>query len=300
MKKMNLALVALLTIATLGAGVASAETNETGICQADAKVCPNGTSVGRTGPNCEFVCGTTGEVKPLLKPVPMPINFVPGASRVNDGRAYTGGTPCFDEATGVNRCKEVRQDINTARKDIRASTTQIRKDVRIEMKDNRAEMEARAKDKRVEVEKKRAEIKDEQQKKRLEIARKQTELVTRRLEAAIERVQKLSDRVSERLTKLEANGVNTTVSRGHIAEAKTKLDEARTKTAAVKLAVETALASATASSTPKDAMKNVQSLVKDTANTIQEAHRHVALSISTIKPGINKPRPATTTATTTQ
>jgi len=30
------------------------------ICTMDARMCPDGTYVGRTGPNCEFVCPTTG------------------------------------------------------------------------------------------------------------------------------------------------------------------------------------------------------------------------------------------------
>src|SRR3989344_3663529 len=166
-------------------------------------------------------------------------------------------------------------------------------------RDTRTEMEAREKELRASTTAARINMKDEAQKKRLEIARKQTELVTKRLEAAIERVQKLSDRVTERLNKLEAEGVNVTVSRGHIAEAKVKLEEARTKNAAVKLAIETIFASATASTTPKDSFKKVQELVKDTVRSIQEAHRHVALAISSVKPGLNKPRPATTTPATT-
>lgn len=174
------------------------------------------------------------------------------------------------------------------------------------MKANREEMEKRAKEMRGEVEKKRAGIMDEQKKKRLEIARKKTELVSKRLEHAIARVQKLSDRVAERLNKLEAEGVTTTVSRGHLAEAKTKLDEARTKAAGVKLAIETAFAkvtldttaTTTPGTTPKNAMKEVQEAVKETVKVIQEAHKHVALAISTVKPGQNKPRPATTTPAT--
>lgn len=156
----------------------------------------------------------------------------------------------------------------------------------------------------------RGEMKDEQQKKRLEKASKKMEMVSKRLEIAIERVQKLSDRVAERLTKLEADGVITTVSRGHLAEAKAKLDEARAKSSAVKLSIKTALsagASATASSTAqKNVMKDVEEAVKSATKVIQEAHKHVALAISTVKPGQNKPHvatstvPTTTTATTTQ
>ncbi len=169
-------------------------------------------------------------------------------------------------------------------KALNASTTLIRKEIR----DIRGEIKASTTEMR-------ANIKDKVAEKRLEIAKKQAALVLKRLETAIERVQKLSDRVSDRLTKLEAEGVTTTISRGHLAEAKTKLDEATAKIATIKTATDTALAS----QTPKEEMKKVQGLVKDTAKTIQDAHRHVALAISTVKPGLNKPRPATTTPATT-
>lgn len=38
----------------------SATSTATVICTMDAKMCPDGSYVGRTGPNCEFVCPTTG------------------------------------------------------------------------------------------------------------------------------------------------------------------------------------------------------------------------------------------------
>lgn len=40
---------------------------EGGVCTADAMQCPDGTFVGRSGPNCEFVCpgtnNTSGELQ---------------------------------------------------------------------------------------------------------------------------------------------------------------------------------------------------------------------------------------------
>ncbi|MBI5798345.1 MAG: hypothetical protein HZB10_00230 [Candidatus Yonathbacteria bacterium] len=201
----------------------------------------------------------------------------------------TGVRPAIRDARAELESRGVRKDTRDMRGEIRDVRGDL-KDMRGDIKGSREEMEARVKELRASSTAVRANIKDEQQKKRLELARKQTEMINKRLEAAIGRVQKLSNRVSERLAKLEADGVDVTVSREHIAEAKTKLDEALTKAAAVKLAIEIAFASAT----PKDAMKDVQEAVRDAAKTIQEAHRHVALAISTVKPGLNKPRPATT------
>jgi len=180
-----------------------------------------------------------------------------------------------------------------------------RKDMRIEIKDDRIKMETRARELHASTTAQQEKIKDKAQKKRLEMARKQVEIVDERLKKAIPRVQKLSDRVSEKLIKLEATGVDVTAPRQHLAMAKTKLDEARTKAAGVGLTIQMAFASITASvststtpgATAQNAMKSVQEAVKDVAKTIQEAHNHVALAVSSIKPGINKGPSATTSAT---
>lgn len=201
------------------------------------------------------------------------------------------------------------------RVDTRAQVAGERKDMRIEMEGNRIKMETRAREIHASTTAQHEKIKDQAQKKRLEMARKQVEIVDDRLLKAIERVQKLSNRVAERLTKLEATGVDVTVARGHLAIAKAKLDEARVKAAGVSLVVEMSFASITASitasttagvpasttpaQTAQGAMKSIQEAVKDVAKTIQEAHNHVALAISSIKPGINKGQPATTSTTVT-
>lgn len=213
--------------------------------------------------------------------------------------------------------KDARKDIRNETKDMRASAAAARKDMRGETKENRMEtieqikalratttearknireeMESRSKELRASTTLARVNMKDEAQKKRLEIARKQTELVSTRLVAATERVQKLSDRVSTTLITLEGKGVDVAVARAHIADATVKLDEARTKVAGVKLAIETAFVGAT----PKESMKGVQDLVKDTAKTIQDAHDAVAKAISSIKPGQNRAQATTTTGTAT-
>ncbi|MFZ2832008.1 MAG: hypothetical protein WAZ40_02550 [Minisyncoccia bacterium] len=175
--------------------------------------------------------------------------------------------------------------------DARASSTAIRKEAFAGVKDARQEMQIQTQALRASTTAARAVVKDEAQKKRLEIAHLKTDFITQRINAAIERVQKLSDRVSVALDQMSAKGVNVTDSRARLVEANARLDEARTKSASVELAIETAFAS----STPKVGLQGVQVLVKEVTKTIQEAHRHVAEALSSIKPGLNKPRPATTT-----
>lgn len=267
-KKINIALIALLAFGAMSASAQTA-TDSTGTASTDAA----------TVTTTNTTTGTTGTVglppKPILVPGIRPMITVP---------KQTQGSTFGERA-----------------KALRATTTEIRKDIkdlRGEIKDKRGEIKDAKKENREEIKEKIKENKDKLAEKRLEIAKKQAELIIKRLNTAIERVQKLSNRVAERLTKLEAEGVTATVSRGHLADAKTKLDEATAQSATIKVAIETALASAT----PKEELKKVQDLVKATTKVIQEAHKHVALAISTVKPGLNKPRPATTTspvATTT-
>lgn len=204
--------------------------------------------------------------------------------------------------------KDNRMQAKTELGALRASTTVIIKDMRNEMraafasttppqrKDMRQQFEEQAKELRASTTAARQGIKDEALKNRLDIAHKQTDIVNARLDAAIVRIQTLEDRTGVALTNLAAKGVNVDASRAKLTEAATKLDSARTQVAAIKLAFESAFAS----STPKIALDAVQPLVKEATKTIQAAHDLVAQAISLVKPGLNKERPATTTATTTQ
>lgn len=203
------------------------------------------------------------------------------------------------------RAKAMRQTQGATfgEKASRASTTAAIKDMRGDYKENhaamRVEMEARAKALRASTTKAHMMMKDGDQKKRFEHASQKAGAVVERLNAAIARIQKLSDRVSERLTKLEAEGVLTAAARAHLVEAKASLALASTQVSSIKLSIETTLAGAatsTVKSESKDAFKQAHELVKGATKTIKEAHNHVALAISSIKPGQNKPRPATTTS----
>ena len=59
-KKISASVIITILSLTLGFNVYAEENTTTDnkpvACTMDAKICPDGTSVGRTGPNCEFVC----------------------------------------------------------------------------------------------------------------------------------------------------------------------------------------------------------------------------------------------------
>lgn len=199
--------------------------------------------------------------------------------------------------------RDFRQENNGARKDIRDEAMKAKNEIRNQKIDNRVD----AKDLRKETGDKikilhasttevRATIKDEAQATRLEIAKKQASLVGKRLDSAVDRVQKLSDRVSIALNNLDTKGIDVSLSRARISASKIKLDEARAKVVIVKTSIEASFSSQNL----KESLMTTNSLVKDASKSIQDAHDNVAKAISLVKPGQNKPLPATTSTTTTQ
>lgn len=68
MKKLTITLILLLLITTLIFGCTKGNTNSgDNACTADAKVCPDGSSVGREGSNCEFAaCPSESMTPPAL------------------------------------------------------------------------------------------------------------------------------------------------------------------------------------------------------------------------------------------
>lgn len=262
-----------------------------------------------------FASAQTGEVSTSVSVTGASTSVQTGAGIRATGTAQMSPEMRSQRAEMEMRAKALRQTQGATfgEKAMRASTTAAIKDMRGEYKENHAEMriemDARTKAMRASTTATHMMMKDGEQKKRFEQASKKAHAVVERLNAAIARVQKLSDRLSERLTKLEAEGVVTTSARAHLVEAKAKLSLATTQVASIKLSIETtraAAATTTATTTvkteSKEAFKQVHEQVKEATKTIKEAHNHVALAISSVKPGQNKPRPATTTsvgATTT-
>ncbi|MEK6887410.1 MAG: cupredoxin domain-containing protein [Candidatus Aenigmatarchaeota archaeon] len=87
-------------------------------CTADAMVCPDGTSVGRTGPNCEFKCPTnsigssasnTLSASTLPAPTVKEFNmtakkyeFIPGTIIVNKGDQVVLNAVSLDVTHGIS------------------------------------------------------------------------------------------------------------------------------------------------------------------------------------------------------
>lgn len=94
--------------------IAGCTSQQPTVCTADAMVCPDGTSVGRTGPNCEFKCPTTSSSGNTLSAatLPLPIKefnmtaqkfqFTPSTITVNKGDQVVINTVSLDVTHGFS------------------------------------------------------------------------------------------------------------------------------------------------------------------------------------------------------
>ncbi|OIO30939.1 hypothetical protein AUJ77_01200 [Candidatus Nomurabacteria bacterium CG1_02_43_90] len=170
---------------------------------------------------------------------------------------------------------EIQKDVRGKIRVFQASTTEARK----EIQDRERMLQASTTEMRKEIQNRTNSIKDVAQKKRIELANQQAHLVGIRLNTATDRIQKISDRVSLALDTLEAKGSDVSVSRSHLASAKTNLDEARAKTITVKFEITSALAS----QAPKEGLLATEPLIKEAVQNIQDAQNEIAQAISIIK-----------------
>lgn len=158
-------------------------------CTMDAMQCPNGSYVGRTGPNCEFVCPTDSEAN----------------TSTNTDR----------EAT-----KEQRAEAMEERKANMADTLEKQTTAVEERQANRA-VQAEA---RQEV---RAERQSALTKVRQERIINLSANISNRMDAAVERLFTIIGRLEARITKLSDNGVDTATATAALREAAASLSEAK-------------------------------------------------------------------------
>lgn len=81
---------------TIGAGVKATTTAK--VCTMDAKQCPDGSFVGRTGPNCEFTAcpaPKTEETKPAEKPAEQPAPTGPKTYTMAEVSAKAAAGQCW-------------------------------------------------------------------------------------------------------------------------------------------------------------------------------------------------------------
>ncbi|HLD39208.1 MAG TPA: cupredoxin domain-containing protein [archaeon] len=113
---MNKFVIPILLISVIF--IAGCASQQPTACTADAMVCPDGTSVGRTGPNCEFKCptnsissssGNTLSASTLPAPTVKEFNvtakkyeFIPGTIIVNKGDQVVINAVSLDVTHGIS------------------------------------------------------------------------------------------------------------------------------------------------------------------------------------------------------
>lgn len=72
MNKSLLVLLIIIISASVMYVISGYPKTQTIACTADALICPDGSAVGRTGPNCEFAPCPTTKPKQIITPSPIP------------------------------------------------------------------------------------------------------------------------------------------------------------------------------------------------------------------------------------
>ncbi len=167
---------------------------------------------------------------------------------------------------------------------VQAEKKYMRNDIKNERKDARGDMKDA-----------RKEVRDEQRGDRLEAFKRYVEITIKRLEAWVDREKKLIERVTSRIDKLASQNVDVTVARRHIKEATEKLTVAQAKIADIKLIPMPVIDATTTDKPLKDTKEKILNLVKEAKKAVQEAHKHISIAVSSLKPGTNKDRTVKTT-----
>jgi hypothetical protein len=87
MNKQKLVAYSVVAIVVVAAGVFYAAGTRPA-CTEEAKMCPDGSAVGRTGPNCEFAACPSGEARTLSEPE---ARAIAEATCIKGGEALSAG-----------------------------------------------------------------------------------------------------------------------------------------------------------------------------------------------------------------
>jgi hypothetical protein len=123
------------------------------------------------------------------------------------------------------------------------------------------------------------------------LAKKMAEHTAKVFNATVERLEKLIERIESRIAKVKADGKDTSVSEGFVAQAKAHLSEAKTsiaRFASIDLSADKA----------KENFSAVKEVAREVKEHIKEAHKALSEAVRALKPGSNGGT-ATTTASTT-
>ena len=185
-----------------------------------------------------------------------------------------------------------------------ASSTKGVKDIKDKMMEKKENIKERIASSTEEMRNKMEERKNQAEKRKDEMRDKIRERISnfmdnmiKRYNAAIGRLDKLATRIDSRIKKLEAEGIDETVSKDLLVTAKAKIEIAKISVSTIANVASTTTASTT---DLKTSFPGLKSALEKAKKDIMAAHRALIDVVKNIKPGRNKDdKHATTTPATT-
>ncbi|NQV88171.1 MAG: hypothetical protein HQ402_01260 [Parcubacteria group bacterium] len=111
-----------------------------------------------------------------------------------------------------------------------------------------------------------------------------TKNIIAKFESAIERITKLTNRIESRITKLDAEGVDTSKAKVLIADAKAKTEIAKQSLRTLGADITNALNEA---ENRKDLSSKIRTAIETVKNNIKSAHQSLVEAITSLKAGLN-------------
>ncbi len=242
------------------------------VCTADAKVCPDGTSVGRVGPKCEFA-------------------KCPGEGRKDKARNVFKRIKA-ERDNQVEDWKKKRDTVRGETKELRDHIKERRGEVRDTVKEKRAEVKdalkaAESPEERKaileEAREQRAEFKDKIKAERKELREKvksriseHMQQVLKRLDAMHDRLAQINTRIQSYLDKLVERGVDTSKAQSYLDTAKSAVATAGDSVRVAKALIEEAVSAENPAGyrdSVRTAVRAAIQATKDAKKAIQEAVR---------------------------
>ena len=198
-----------------------------------------------------------------------------------------------EESSNINERNLIQKQTNERKVEIGNKKQEIR-DIQEKMREKASSSRAETKDLREEKREIASSTRAETRKARLTRVRNTIENhaknIIAKFEAAIERITKLTNRIESRITKLDAEGVDTSKAKVLVAEAKVKTETAKQSLRTLGADITNALDEA---ENRKDLSSKIRTAIETVQNNIKSAHQNLVEAITSLKAGLNEK--ATTT-----
>ena len=261
-------------------------------CTMDAKVCPDGSFVGRVAPDCEFA--KCPEVKNIKTEDRFKSRLGEIKDKVNVNREETQQKR--EEFRG--EVKDIRGELEKKREEHKVEMQGLLDEVKATREEHRAEFELKREETKLKIDEIKskfkenfAKIKDENKKLIAEtIVTKINDLnvrLTDQLKTKVDQIENVLISIESRISKAKSNDIDVSSSEALVVKAKTAIEAART--AITKQAGNTYSVSTADDTTLKAEMKKLRDAftadMKVTREAVKSAHtavRNVAVSLAQI------------------